>query len=596
MSWCLPRFLAKPLLKKLKSGEISPDSIREMLPNERHKYFADMLGEEHGTKVNALLESKLILKDWQRGMVTWVKEISGLKPNVQKDIIAKVTEMKKLLTPAQEKEFMQDLVNHKLGTEVPLQAAQKLTKLASTANEFKSKVKEDFTFNTEAERLAYGKAAIDFRNYYAGLQNAAEKMTVLEHVQHPILTLDKMAHNILGLTKSTLTTLDNSVVGTQGLKTLLNDAANTILFKPTHQWLNNAIKTLPDMVKTWGGKAVADMTNAEIVSRPNALNGLYKKHRVAIDVMEENYPEHLGGIPVVGRALKGFENAFAGFQKRNRADTFDALVKMAKAAGKDPFSPDIDGFGKLANTLTARGTLELGRYDFEVIGDFVNLVAFAGRFAKSSVDFLTFNQIHQNMSPYARKVGAIQSLKGIAVIAGFLALTDAIRPGSVIWDTTRSDFGGIRLGSIVVEPFKQFTTFVVLASRLITGQYTNKEGKVTELNTGKYGQPTRKDVLYDFMEGRSSPPARIALDILEGRDFKGKKPTVKSEAAGVLTPLPAQTGIEYYENPYVEDADKILAMIFENIGVRTSPEKYPPREKKKHKTAKSKRRSNYYKK
>lgn len=579
MAWCLPQYLANPFLEKLKSGQVTPEMLKDMAPSERHNYFVEMFGEEHGARANALIESKLLLKNWKDAMVTAVKEITGLKPEARRDILSRVEKMETLLNPSEEKDFMQDLVNHKLGTAVPFEAAQRLTELAANIEEKKSAMKEDFTFPSEKERMEYGKAAISFRNYYNDLLNAADKMTLWEHLQHPLLTLDKTIHNVLGLTKSVLATLDNSAIGTQGMKTLLNDAANTIMLKPTHQWWSNAWRTFPDMVKTWAGKEVSDITDAEIVSRPNALNGLYKKHKVAINVMEENYPEHLGGVPIVGRALKGFENAFTGFQKRNRADTFDVLVNMAKAVGKDPFGSDIEGFGKLANTLTARGSLEVGRYDFEVISDFVNLIMFAGRFMKSNVDFLTFNQIHQNMSPYARKVGAIQSLKGIAVIALFLALADALDPGSVEWDPTKNTFGGIKKGTIIYEPFKMFTSYVVLAMRLILGRYTSLAGKTTKLNTGQYGQPTKKDVLIDFLSGKESPPLRIIDDILKGEMFGGKPVTVSGEIKKTITPIPGQTAIEYYENPYVKDADKIAAMIAESVGVRTTPIQYPPREK-----------------
>jgi len=585
MAWCLPRLLSEKFLDKLKSGEITPDKMRDMSPSERHKYFADMFGEEQGTRVNALLESKLILKDWKRGMVTWAKQTGGLKPEARRDILSRVERMESLLNPAEEKEFMQDLVNHKLGTVVPLEAAQKLTELAARASELKTKATKETmrpndTFENFDDQMAYGMAFTDFTDYYNELQNAATKSTLLEHAKHPVETLDKTIHNVLGLTKSMLITLDNSAIGTQGMKTGLNDTANTILTKPTHQWWDNAWRSFFGMFRTWAGTDMNKMTNAEIISRPNALNGLYRKHGVALNIMEEQYPEHLGKVPILGRALRGFENAFNIFQKRNRADTFDVLVNMAKAAGKDPFTSDIEGFGKLANTLTARGSLEIGRYNFESIGDFVNLVMFAGRFMKSNLDFLTFNQLHANMSPYARQVGAIQSLKGIAVIAAFLALADALDPDSVEWNPNKTTFGGIKKGTIIYEPFKMFTPYVVLASRLLTGSYVAITGKTTQLNTGRYGQLTKYDVLVNFMAGKASPPLRILIDILRGENFRGEKPTITGEVTGVLTPIPAQTARELYNNPYVADEDKILAMIAEFLGVRTTPVKYPPRAKK----------------
>lgn len=581
MSWCLPKYLSQPFLEKLQSGDIDLDKIRDMKPSDRHKYFTDMFGEEHGTRANALLEKTILLKDFQRGATTWIKDVAGLKPEVKRDMVSRVNKMENILNPAEEEAFMQDLVDYKLGIHIPYEAAQKLTELASAINENQMKIKDVPVFPPDKAQLDYAEAKWEFRNYYNELVNAAQKKTLAEYVKHPIQTLDIGLHKSLGLMKSMLSTLDDSVVGTQGIKTALNDTANAVLLKPTHQWFDNAKKTFSDMFLTWGGRNMEKAVFVDIMSRPNSINGLYDKHKVAVNTMEENYPEHLGGVPVLGRALKGFENAFTGFQLRNRADTFDALVNIAKAAGKDPFSTDIEGFGKLANTLTARGSLELGRYNFEPIADFVNLVAFAGRFAKSNVDFLTFNQLHMNMSPYARKVGAIQSLKGIAVIAAFLALVEVLWPGSVEWDDTKTTFGGIKIGTIIYQPFKMFTSYIVLAMRLFKARYTSLAGKVTKLNTGEYGKPTKMNVLLDFLSGKESPPLRILDDILKGQTFDKEKPGIMNETLGVVTPIPAQTAQEYYKNSYIEDADKILALLAESLGVRTTPVKYPEQKPKK---------------
>lgn len=571
MAWCLPKFLSSVFLDSLRSGEITPERLRAMTSVERHKYFSEIFGEEHAANVNAQLESKLLLKDWKRGLVTWAKEMAGLKPEAQRDIISRVNRMEKILNPEEESQFLQDLANQKLGMHVPLEAAQKLTDLAADAQAMKDKADKDGVFPTNEDRMAYGYAVEDFRTYYNGLINAAEKMTLKEYAQHPLHTLDIGIHKTLGITKSLLSTLDDSVIGRQGMQTALNDVANAALLKPTHQWWDNAIKTFSIMYKTWSGKDMEREVNAEVISRPNSLNGLYAKHRVALNIMEENFPEHFDKIPVVGRTLKGFENAFSGFQKLNRADTFDGLVNMAKAAGKDPFSDDISGFGKLANTLTARGQLEVGRYNLEPIGDFINLLAFAGRFFKSNLDFLTFNQLHTNMSPYARKVAAIQSVKAIAVIGGFLTLAEALNPGSVEWDDTKTTFGGITIGGVTYEPFKRWTPFVVLAARLLKREYTTKSGETYEINTDEYGGKTGKDLVVDFLSGKESPLLRIFDDVvLRGETFSGEEPTFINELKG-QAPIPIQQTAKNINNPSLSDADKIGAWLAETIGVTATP-------------------------
>ncbi len=71
MAWCLNKNLAADFIKKLKNGEINPEELADMTSLQRRTFFADFLGVDNAKQVNALFESKLLLKDQKAGMITW---------------------------------------------------------------------------------------------------------------------------------------------------------------------------------------------------------------------------------------------------------------------------------------------------------------------------------------------------------------------------------------------------------------------------------------------------------------------------------------------------------------------------------------------
>ena len=121
--WCLPKNLADTFLNKLRSGEITPEKLSDMTSKERRSFFAEFMGEENAKKSNALFESKLLLKDQQRGIVTWAKQAAGMKPQITRDILSRVNKMTEILTPETQDAFLEDLAAHKLGVAVTMEEA-----------------------------------------------------------------------------------------------------------------------------------------------------------------------------------------------------------------------------------------------------------------------------------------------------------------------------------------------------------------------------------------------------------------------------------------------------------------------------------------
>ena len=99
MAYCVPRPLANKFKEYLKSGKITPDKLVSMSSAERRELFSEIVGVEDAKEMNAALESKLILKDQQRGMITWLKQTAGLTPEARRDMISRIEKMDSVLQP-----------------------------------------------------------------------------------------------------------------------------------------------------------------------------------------------------------------------------------------------------------------------------------------------------------------------------------------------------------------------------------------------------------------------------------------------------------------------------------------------------------------
>ena len=559
--FCLPVEIADKFLDKLKSGEIDPSKLSQMTSDKRRDLFKTMMNEESAQATNALFESKLLLKNQKRGMVNWAKQVSGLKPEAQKDILAKISKMENILKPENEKAFLEDLASHKLGATVTSEEASKIVDLASEVSKQKEAVNPNSP-RMSKDRMDYGRALVKLGDYVSDLKNETNKLTLKDLRSNPGKTVLKAFSNLAGLTKSLKATLDNSVIGRQGLKTM---------FSHPKIWLKNSAQTFVDIAKTFGGKNVIDEVRADIYSRPNALNGLYRKEKLAIGNVEESYPtnwpEKIYGL---GRVFKASEAAFLGWQYRTRADVFDKLVEIAQKSGAD-----IEGIGKVTNSLTGRGTFGPRA---EGVATELNNVFFSPRFLKSNVDLLTSHAFDSNINKFARKEAALNMIRTVSGIAGILGVANIVNPGSVEWDPRSSDFGKIKIGNTRFDITAGLSSLVVLASRIIT-QSTKSGGNVKKLNTGKWGSRTVGDVVADFFQNKLSPVASVLNDIqFRGTDFHGNKPTFFGEMSNLLVPLPAANAFETMKDPGA--ANMVAVMIADGLGVSTNTYSSKPKKDK----------------
>lgn len=541
--FCLPKELTNVFLEKVKSGEINPEKLTEMTSEERRAFFTGFLGEENAKRTNAFFESKLLLKNQQEGIINWAKNIAGLKPEIQRDILSKVQRMTEVLQPKEMNSFLGDLASQRLGIGITMEEAGKIADLAKKVADKKTEV------GNGGDRLEYGRARVDFSKYVNDLKFKDNPLSLKEKIKGSI-------SEIGGTSKSLKASLDNSAIFRQGWKTL---------FTHPEIWFRNAKQSFADIWKTFGKKAVMDELNADIVSRPNY--DLMRKAKLAIGNIEESYPSTLPErVPFLGRAYKASENAFTAFVQRTRADVFDKYIETAQKAGVDVTDKvQLENIGKLVNSLTGRGYL--GR--LEPSANVVNNLFFSPRFLKSHLDVLTAHLAQKDVTPFVRKQAAINLLKIVGGTATILGVANAVKPGSVELDPRSADFGKIKIRDTRFDVSGGMASILTLAARLATwSSKSSTTGKITQLNSGKYGSQTAMDILLNFSESKLSPVASIIKDVLKGQDFQGKKPRVLGEANNLLTPLPITNFMELKNDP--NSANILLAMIADALGIGTN--------------------------
>ena len=545
--FCLNKNIVNTFIEKLKTAEIDPKKLSEMSSQERRELFSEFMGEKNAEKTNALFEKKLLMKDQQQAMINWAKQVTGIKPEARRDIISRVEKMTELLTPENEKAFLSDLAAHKLGVTVTMEEASMIAELGAKVTKTKSAIQKG------GDRMEYGRAMVKFGDYVSDLKNEARKITIGDIARSPGDAAIKGVVEVAGFAKSLKASIDNSVIGRQGLKTLF---ANPVI------WLKNSAQSFVDMVKVFGGKEVLKEAQADVLSRPNAMNGLYNREKLAIGVIEEAYPTSLPEkVPVLGRLFKASQEAFTAWQYRTRADVFDKYVEVAEKT-----DADITGIGRVVNSLTGRGSIG----PLEPISKGLNNVFFSPRFLKSNIDILTVHAFDKEIGGFARKQAALNTLKVVSGVSAVLTIANAINPGSVEEDARSADFGKIKVGNTRFEVTGGISSIATLAFRLArNSSKSSTTGKVKELNSGKFGALTKEDVLWNFAKNKFSPAMSVFYDILiEGKDSEGKEPTLLGELDALLTPLPVSNYLELKNDP--NSANILVAMIADGLGIGTN--------------------------
>ena len=579
-AWCLIPEAAERLEKALiEQGD--PSSLIKMSSLQRRDFFTKHVGAENATNVNALFESKLLLKNQRVGLESFIKRSLHGPPEVKRDLISRVQRLDKALTEKELDDYLQDLASKTVGFDIPEVQMKNLMDLAKKSDELKVKAGEDGKFSLEQDRLDYGWAQVNLEKYIDELKLNAKRTPFKEQ---PVKYVAEKVGEIPGVLKSLLSSLDNSYFGRQGVKTLLDPTTSNI-------WVKDFLKSFIDIGRELKSGNALDAIKADIYSRPNALNGKYKAGDFGLHVLsEEAFPSSLPSkIPILGKLYSASEAAYNGGALRMRADLADRFIDLAEKNGIDMKNPsEAKGSGELVASLTGRGKLGKG----EVFAKELNVLLFSAKFLKANVDTLisplkyagqkvgVFKKPASKGGEFASKEAAKSTLRIIATVSTALTVASLIDPDSVDLDPRSSNSGKIKVFGRWIDITGGMGAIVTLASRIVPTLHNgkwgfwqkNREGSFTDLTGGKYGQQTALDIAQNFFEGKASPALRVVFDLWKGKTFSGDEPTFANISKGVTTPIFIQSAEGMLKDP---NASNVLASaILEGLGFSTSPQTY----------------------
>lgn len=517
--YCLIKSLADEFKSKLASGEINPDKLIKMTSKERSQYFSDMLGENNGKNVNALFESKLLAKNTEHAMISWAKEVTGIRPEVRQDLITKINkwvEKGDIFNPKTEEAFLQDLASTRLGTDITYAEATKITELSENIKQAESKDLTNFK-----NRVEYGNKLMEMEEYVNSLNPNKAGIAV----------------NLLNLPRALMASTDFSAPFIQGWG---------MLSRP--QFYSSFGKMFQ---VAFSERKYKDLM-ADILTRPNA--DLYKKSGLRITKLSDKLSQReevfmtnlLDKIPV----MKGSQRAYTGFLNKLRADTFDSLIRSAELKGEDigKNSKVVKDIANTVNDFTGSGNIGKGdKYSNAV--PVLNNVFFSPR--KISAMMNMFNParyLDPKISSTARQAAFRNLIGSTAITATILGIASLNNDVEIEKDPTSSDFGKVKIGDTRLDFSGGNAGYLTLLSRLITGKTksTNTE-LVKELGKG-FGVPTRADISVKYFRNKLSPVASYFVDWAYGSNAIGEPFNADKDIANRLIPLSIKNSIEAFQN------------------------------------------------
>jgi hypothetical protein len=589
-NFCIPRTELNKIKEALRKGDISIEKLYDLFekdPTEMETIFQHYLGEKIGQKVSAEFEKAFISNQKDALLKVVEKTFNPKQKDLRSNFVKRLEKTDKFLNENETENFLNSLVNEKLGMRgVSEEEVSTILEMKKQYEDLQSKIPND-ALDTSSESMAYGLAKDDFNIYVGKLKERSTPMTAQEIAKQKLTHPGEILTDIGNLTKSAISTLDNSFFGRQGIKELMSPWTGG-----TKRWAQGFIQSFKDMgkqiiAKPEGKKffdkpddAVMRSIRAEILGSKNARNGKYQaaKNGYGLGVVgEEAFPSTLiERVPGIGRLFKASEVAFNGGALRMRKALADATIERAEKNGIDVMDKEYaDPLGELVGSMTGRAELgKLGTHAREI-----NSLLFSLRFLKSNFETL--------LSPvslakaalegdagkvYAKKQAAGNLLQIVSTVAAVATIANILQPGSFETNPDSTNFGKLKINGVWHDLTGGMGSIAVLASRMIpdkNGHFwvISSNGKKTELYKG-YKPATILSIGEDFILGKLSPIAGIGRDLAEQRDYQGRKPTIQTITTGAVTPFTVQLAEKLKDRSF---SDNLLTLILDGIGFGASP-------------------------
>jgi hypothetical protein len=560
MSWCLTKQSESDVRKALRlDGD--PQKMVDRGTEGRLAWFEKYVGKENATELNYLFETKMLLKNQQKGFESFVKNMGGSK-EIKTEFSDKVARLEKALSNTEVDQFLETFVSRRLGVGVSQGDYENITKLSDKLNTLRQDydpVKSEWKSEKSADQ--FGSTQVVLNHFVKSLKNPEQSIISIlkdrgyRFKQESKTGIVKATGNVLSDTASQVAdnsialvaSVDGSYIGRQGIFTLLT--GHPVI------WGKTALSSIKDFVTTLGNGKAEDALMAKIFSDPLYMNGEYQKAGI-IDRLEDQFPTTLPGrVPILGKFFKASDVSFKNSAVRMRTELYKTLRAVNVSRGVEMTSEQIKGLGKVINSVNARG--DIGRFN----SSFLRLLMWSPKMLKADLDILTAHQFSD--IPKEQKRIALDNLVKIIIATVIIeGLVTANDDESTEFNPLSSDFLKLKFGDTRISFLRGVPGLIVLTARMLSGKYkSSTTGETKDFGAG-FGETSRFDSVLEFFVNKAPPSTRSLVDVLRGRNFKGEAPTASSILIQAGVPISFQNVIELNKNPSIDNAFGVVLDFF----------------------------------
>jgi hypothetical protein len=570
-SYCLPRHYADKFKQAMRRGEIDLDKLSAMSSAERRATFNKIVGEDNAKDVNALFESKLLLKNQKAGLTTWARNVAGLSKPVRRELLDKIERMDKILQPADEKVFLADLASKRIGVQITSDEARKIWEMSEKARKLLDVANKDLS--NEKNREAYGLAQLDLLDAIEGMKPNAN-------------TLTERIMQVPGIARSLMTFGDFSAFINQGWGTILTKRA----WQGFHRMFRYAFsedqfRRLQANIISHPEYQLAKKAGLGLTDLSTTISKREEAIQFTLAEQAEKWISDKTGGKISG-PIRASNRAFAGYLNYVRFNRFVDLVNAARMMGED-ISTSMHGkeyskglknardIAKVVNDFSGRGNIGVDDI-YGSTSPVLNALFFAPRKLSATINmFNPERYLNPNISRTAR-IAALKQMTGSLLATGALLSLAAAMGADVDLEPTSTNFLRFKIGNTTFDPTGGNASYLKLLARVFTNKMTSAKGKVTELGS-RFGGPDRLSVLADFMRGKLSPVSGFIADMIAGEDGGGNPFQYSKQAQDKLLPMTVNTFYDWSQDE-PELAATAIPMLLTLLGVSAGTEE--PAEKK----------------
>lgn len=504
----------------------------------------NFLTEQFGDREEAIFFNnkyeRYLLNRQKENLRAWVKksEKQGIDNTTKKSLLDKIDSLSSVLKTGTKNNFLQGLIEQKLGFSLTKEESQKILDLNSSfqaskknlykiypnydkmglnrtgMNEWTKKLNEELTEFKENDKLGpildYASKAYELKELYIASRLSAEYKKNTKAETETVEFLKKLKEKILSIgggLKSVKASVDISF-GRQLSSALLG-------YKGAWKGWLDGVKQFKDLLFS-GNNSDKQVKIGEMIllARPNSVNGVYSKLGVAVGIKEEAFPESFVSkaerkLPLI-RVFTASEYSFNLAVQLGRAEVADSLIELAEG---DIGSLKTQGAGNYINSVTGRGNLPFNKPETERA---VNNLLFSPRWLMSRIDrikdfgyiFNIFDTSKGNIVSREKGLSALRTTTFMfalpMIIKYGMSDDDDDKKLEKLFEIRSSDFGKIVVGDTRFDMTFGIAALLTLTGRMATGQKVGVGGVKRDV--------TWKETLGSFFEGKSAPAVRSLMD------------------------------------------------------------------------------------